>query len=70
MNTYLIAIDDMGENTIKVFHANSINDAKDLVIDYFNNYMENLNVNSWDDLLFELSNEDVYISELYDIEEF
>lgn len=70
MNTYLIAIDDMGETKIKSFHANSIKDAEDLVVDYFNELIEDLNVNSWDELGSKLSDVDVYISELYDKEEF
>jgi hypothetical protein len=70
MNTYLLAIDDLGEVKIKSFHANSIKDAEDLAINYFNELFEDLEVNSWEDLVFELSNNDVYVSELYDIEEF
>jgi len=70
MNTYLIAIDDMGETKIKSFHANSIKDAEDLVVDYFNELIEDLNANSWNELGSKLSDVDVYISELYDKEEF
>ena len=69
MNTYLLAIDDAGENKIKSFHANSIKDAEDLVINYFLELIPDLDVDNWSDLEFELSNEDIYISELYDIEE-
>lgn len=72
MNTYLCPIDDMQSDApyIESVQANSLSDARDKIEEKLR-YEYNLPVTgSWFDFVKAIAEEEVYIGDIYDKEEF
>lgn len=69
MNKYLIPIDDGDDLYIESVSANDYTQAQDKLIEYF---CENFDIEAtnWNELLDQLVDRNIYLGNIYDIEEF